>query len=125
MSTLAIQKTIAPQKTNTLPVKEEVSKDTQNKKVIKPAAVTLASSKPPVTANKYQENYTIQVATYKSKTNAQKEVQLLKNKGFQPLVFSKDSHIQLCVGQYLSKDQAQASIKELKKFYQDCFLRRL
>lgn len=112
------------QNIKTLPVKIK-DIEIENKKPKELPTVILASSKPITITKESQENYTIQVATYKSKTYAQKEAQLLKNKGFQPRVFSKDNHIQLCVGQFLSKDEARASLKELRKQYQDCFIRRL
>lgn len=93
--------------------------------VKEPAVVTLASSKPIMITQGFQKNYTVQVATYKSKTYAQKEAQVLKNKGFQPLVFPKEKYTQLCVGQFSNKDEAQTSLKELRKRYGDCFIRRL
>ena len=72
-----------------------------------------------------QAGFTIQVATFKSKTNAQKEAQLLQKKGYQALVFTKNSQMQLCVGQFLTKEEAQPYVMELKKKYEDCFIRRL
>jgi len=104
----ANQNNAVQQKTEVLPVKQKVIKDSEAKELTTP-----------------RENYTIQVATYKSKTGAQKEIQLLKNKGFQTMVFSKDDRLQLCVGQFVKKEEAQVSLKELKKRYEDCFIRRL
>lgn len=72
-----------------------------------------------------QKNYTIQVATYKSKSFAQKEAERLKNRGFQPLIVSKGTYTELCVGKFLSQSEAKNFIKELKKRYGDCFVRRL
>lgn len=107
-NTAANQNNAVQQRTEVLPVKQKVIKDSEPGELTTP-----------------RENYTIQVATYKSKTSAQKEIQLLKNKGFQPMVFSKDDRLQLCVGQFVKKEEAQASLKELKKRYEDCFIRRL
>ena len=44
--------------------------------------------------------YTIQLASYKSKSFAQKEAELLKKKGFVPLVIPKGSYTILCVGKF-------------------------
>jgi len=120
ISNIASQNLNLQQNLKQLPVKEAVI---QNKPLNQPATV-VTTAKSAATAKGFQ-NYTIQVATYKSKNSAQKEVRDLKNKGFKPMVFSKDDRIQLCVGQFFTKDEAQSYLKELKKRYQDCFIRRL
>jgi cell division protein FtsN len=71
------------------------------------------------------ENYTIQVASYKSKTYAQKEAQALKKQGFVTLTLSKGNYIVLCVGNFNSKEKAQSFVSQLKKRYQGCTIRRL
>mgnify|MGYP001616705161 CR=1 FL=1 len=73
----------------------------------------------------YIENYTIQVATYQAKTHAQKEAEALRKKGFLPLILSKSGYTVLCVGNFSNKETAKSSLSELKKRYQDCFIRRL
>ena len=71
------------------------------------------------------QGYTIQVASYKTKSYAQKEAQSLKSKGLSPLVFSKGSFVIVCVGNFNNKETAQSMLSELKKRYQDCCIRRL
>jgi hypothetical protein len=97
-----------------LPKKEVTNKGLPEKRTLPAPAV-----------KEYQENFTIQVASYRSKTSVQKEAQLLKNKGFQPSVVPDGNYIRLYVGKFFSREQALASLKELKKRYQDCFIRRL
>ncbi len=70
-------------------------------------------------------NYTIQVATYKTKTYAQREADKLNEKGLKTLVLLKGKYVLLCVGKFLNKDEASVTLKKLKKRYQDCFIRRL
>jgi hypothetical protein len=70
-------------------------------------------------------NYTIQVASYKSKTYAQIEADALKREGFVTLTLAKGNYIVLCVGNFNSRDKAQSYVLQLKKRYQGCTIRRL
>lgn len=69
--------------------------------------------------------YTIQVATYQTKTTAQKEIEILKQKGHLPLILSEKGFTVLCVGNFPNKETAKPLLSELKKRYGDCFIRRL
>lgn len=69
--------------------------------------------------------YTIQLASYRTKTYAEKEAKELKKKGLLPLILSKGNYIVLCVGNFSNKQEAQLLLSELKKRYQGCFVRRL
>ena len=71
------------------------------------------------------QGFTIQLASYKTMTFAQKEAQLLKQKGFSPLILSKGDYIVLCVGNFSDKAKAQTLLVELKKRYKGCYVRRL
>lgn len=81
--------------------------------------------KPVTPADSLQNYYTIQLASYQSKTSAQKEADALKRKGLLPLVLSKGKYTVLCVGNFADKETARPLLSELKKRYQDCFIRRL
>ena len=70
-------------------------------------------------------NYTIQIASYQTKTYAQKEAELLRKKGFLPLVLPKGRYTIVCVGNFSNQNLAKSLLSELKKRYQDCFIRRL
>jgi hypothetical protein len=70
-------------------------------------------------------NYTIQVASYQTKSHAEKEATTLKKKGFSPLVLSKGRYAVLCVGNFSNRERAKSLMPELKKLYSDCFVRRL
>jgi cell division septation protein DedD len=69
--------------------------------------------------------YTIQLASYKSNSHAQKEAAVLKQKGYSPLLLTKGEYIVLCVGNFSNKQNAQSLLPELSKRYGDCRIRRL
>jgi len=73
----------------------------------------------------YLQNYTIQVASYQTQKYAQKEAEVLKQRGIAPLVLSKGSYSVICVGNFSNKETAKSLLSELKKQYRDCFIRRL
>jgi len=70
-------------------------------------------------------SYTIQVASYQNNTYAQKEAGALKMKGFSPLITSKGKYIIVCVGNFPNQTTAKSLLSQLKKRYQDCYIRRL
>ena len=69
--------------------------------------------------------FTIQVASFKTRTNAQKEVEFLKKKGLTALIFNKGAYVILCVGNFPNKETAQPLLLELNKRYGSCSIRRL
>lgn len=71
------------------------------------------------------QNYTIQLASYKTKAHAEQEAERLRKKGISPLVLSKGAYTVLCVGNFPDEKSAKSLLPELKKRYQDCFIRRL
>lgn len=82
-------------------------------------------SKPPAAKETFQYYYTIQLASYQNKTSAEKEARELKKKGLLPLVQPKGRYTVLCVGNFSDKELAKTLHSQLKKRYQDCFIRRL
>lgn len=76
-------------------------------------------------ANNKKAEYTIQVATFRTKTYAQKEVERLKKRGLQTLIIPRGEFVTVCVGNFSEKQEAKISLNQLKKIYRDCFIRRL
>lgn len=70
-------------------------------------------------------NYIIQLASYKVRTHAQKEAELLKKRGLEPLVLSKGSYIVLCVRSISNIGTARSLLSQLRKRYRDCYITRL
>ena len=72
-----------------------------------------------------QANYTIQLATFKNKQLALREVQLLLKEGLTPMVFAKGGYIILCVGKFSNQEGAQPLLIQLQRTYAGCRIRRL
>jgi cell division septation protein DedD len=70
-------------------------------------------------------NYTVQVASFKSGSLARKETEKLKKMGFKALTFPSGKFILVCVGSFSNKKNAEPTKSELKKRYGDCIIRRL
>lgn len=70
-------------------------------------------------------NYTIQVASYRTRAIAQKEAGFLRKKGLSCVLLSKGGYVILCVGNFPNKEKARIYLAQLRKTYKDCFIRRL
>ena len=70
-------------------------------------------------------SYTIQVAAFKNKQLAVREVQSLLKRGLTPLAFAKGNYIILCVGKFSNQESAQPLLTQLQKTYAGCRIRRL
>ncbi len=81
----------------------------------------------PVQKENALENYTVQLASYLTRDSARQEVEILKKKGFSPLILSKGKYTVLCVGNFSDKEKAKALLAEFEKQnrYKGCFIRRL
>jgi hypothetical protein len=71
--------------------------------------------------------YTIQLASYKSRSSAQGEMENLKKKGLLATVVPKGQYVILCLGSFNDKETAKSQLTELTKLgrYKGCFIRRL
>ncbi len=94
----------------------------KSSQVAKDAAAPLASTDSKKLVDK---GYTIQVASYKQESYAQKEVGVLQKKGYEAFVLAKGSFSIVCVGQFAQKDEAQKISKKLKSVYKDNLIRSL
>lgn len=72
-----------------------------------------------------KNKYVIQLASYSSRNVAEKEARLLRDKGFTPLVLPKGKYTVLYAQGFANKDRAKSVLAELKKRFQDCYVRRL
>jgi hypothetical protein len=72
-----------------------------------------------------QAGYTIQLATFKNKQLALREVQLLLREGLTPMAFAKGGYIVLCVGKFSNQESAQPLLIQLQRTYAGCRIRRL
>jgi hypothetical protein len=71
------------------------------------------------------EEYTVQVASFKTKTYAQKEADRLKEKGLDALIRPSGNYVIVCIGNFSKKQEAQVALDKLRQMYHDCYIRRL
>jgi len=71
-----------------------------------------------------QKPYTIQVASYKAKDMADKELSRLRSAGYSAEVIKKGNYFILCVGSFESKDSAKKVLSEMQKKYKGCYTRK-
>jgi cell division septation protein DedD len=92
------------------------------------AAVKVASRSMgtvPVTEASSAQRYTIQIGTFQARTNAQKDIAILRQAGLSPVLVSQGKYSVLCVGAFSNQETARSLLVELKKKYRDCYIRRL
>ena len=68
--------------------------------------------------------YTIQIATYKKRDLAEKEVVTLRHSGYYSTLIFSGGYYQVCVGQYATKEEAKKDLKILSARYKGPYLRR-
>jgi len=71
--------------------------------------------------------YTIQIASFKTKTSLLNEVTLLKSKGLNPLGLKNGQFIVVCIGNFTTKEEALSFLSNLKKdtHFESALIRRL
>lgn len=72
-----------------------------------------------------RQGYVIQLASYKNRSFAEREVVSLKKNGFSASVMPKGGFTLLLVGNIPNKETALSMLAQLKKRYRDCYIRRL
>lgn len=73
----------------------------------------------------FEDQYTIQVASFKLVENAEKEAKQLRKRGYEIFVLPKGTHSIVCVGKFVEKKEAQRFASKLKVRYKDFLIRRL
>ncbi len=68
--------------------------------------------------------YTIQLCTYRGQALAEKEVALLRKKGYYSFIIPSGDYYQVCAGQYMTKEHAKKDLKVFGSAYKGSFLRR-
>lgn len=69
--------------------------------------------------------YTIQLASFSNKSSIDKETELLRKKGYDPMVIPKGKYTIICVGNFSDRETANKVLAEFKKRYKDSLVRRL
>lgn len=86
------------------------------------APVVAEAPKPPPKA--VGKPYTIQVASYKTRDLAGKEMTQLKAIGYSADIIKKGDYFILCVGSFANKDAAKQTLAAMEKRYKGCLIRK-
>jgi cell division septation protein DedD len=96
-----------------------------------PAPIQAQLSQPEITAQETEKQpkkeeqkrfFTVQVATFKLKESAKKEIERLQNLGYHPFMIDDGGYVRVCVGKFPQYRQASAYLSKLRKIYDDCFI---
>ncbi len=118
----------APEKV-ALPATGEKSNIAENTAVepqkIQIAAATTSATEPVKETQTPTGGYAIQVASLKNEGAAKSLSETLAKKGFTASVRPSGNYLIVLAGNYSSREEAQGKIKELKKTYSDCFVKKI
>ncbi len=70
-------------------------------------------------------SYAIQIASVENKNAAKNMIDNLSKKGFNPTMKSSGKYIIILAGNFAKKEEAQVKLRELKKTYTDCYIRKI
>ncbi len=117
---IVIKDDVATKKKEAEPqIKEVTVKEEKPKLIEKKAPASIETKEINVDA------YTIQVASFKKKSFAEKEAVRLQKYGYEIVILPKGEYVIVCVGNFQSKKEAESFSAKLKKQYNDCIIRRL
>mgnify|MGYP001587925581 CR=1 FL=1 len=103
----------------TVPMAEE-TKDVPSTPQIPPAVGT--QQKEEITT---KSGYTIQVASVKTETSAKSLSESLIKKGIAAFTKQSGKYIVVLAGNFAKREDAQVKLRELKKTYADCFIKKI
>jgi cell division septation protein DedD len=72
-----------------------------------------------------KKGYTIQVATLNTKESAKSLCDVLAKKGIAAFSRPSGKYMIVLAGDFAKKEEAQAKLRELKKTYTDCFIKKI
>jgi len=70
-------------------------------------------------------NYSIQVASVRSESAAKKLSETLAEKGIQGFTRTSGKYTIVMAGSFASREDAQGTLRKIKKTYTDCFIRKI
>ncbi|MDD5545710.1 MAG: SPOR domain-containing protein [Candidatus Omnitrophica bacterium] len=91
-----------------------------------PEPVKTVAVKPVVSAaaSAADKPFTIQVASYKGRDAAEKELSRVKATGYTGEIIKKGNYFILCVGSFATKDAAKQTLAAMGKKYKGCLVRK-
>lgn len=84
-----------------------------------------AASSAPKREEPIAGGYVIQVASLKSESSAKGLVEMLIKKGVPSFSKSSGKYIVVLAGNFNKREEAQTKLRELKKTYNDCFIKKI
>ncbi len=124
-ATIASTTTIDPKQITDLAEKNQQTAVKQIETIKEVAKTTEASVAINANTQPSAGNYSIQVASVKSESAAKGLTETLAKKGISAFTRSSGKYTIVLAGNFSSKEEAQPSLKVLKKTYTDCFLRKI
>lgn len=109
-----------PAATNPVKAEPMIAKTGAQSQTAQTTPVAAGSDSPKATGG-----YAIQIASVKSESAAKKLAETLTKKGISAFTRSAGSYIVVLAGNFGKREEAQASLRELKKTYTDCFIRKI
>ncbi len=106
------------------PVVKVQTPQTRQKPVVVKAKTPVKASKTIAKAIPVGGNITVQVATYKNESFAQKEALDLKAKGYPTFLIKKGDFYLVCAGRFASLEQANIYLQKLQAKYRGSQIRR-
>ncbi|GEM_PF-1123909 len=91
---------------------------------ITPAHNAASSTKTEASARAASKPYTISLAVFKKRENAEKEVAALRRNGFLATMGMAGEYYEVCVGQYGNIEEAKKDLKLFESRYKGRFLKR-
>ena len=70
-------------------------------------------------------SYAIQVVTYIKLDPAKKEIESLQKRGFSSFHYRSGKYYVVCVGPFVTQENAKAERQRLTKIYRDCFVKKI
>lgn len=116
---------IQEKKTQTEPAVSIIEEPQKEKIKIRLETVQAEKAKPQsLSKDLLRKKPYIQVATFRTDKYAGKEINRLKSKGYRPFILCSGKFRQVCVGGYKDKTDAEKALKNLRRLYADCVLRK-
>ncbi len=89
-----------------------------------PAPVEPVVAEAPKTPVAVDKPYTIQVASYKTRDIADKEIPKIRAMGYSADIMKKGDYFILCAGSFATKDAAKQAVAAIEKKYKGCMIRK-
>jgi hypothetical protein len=121
--TLSLALQLAPEK---LVVKETIDNVLQESSTQhEESPVIEDTTLPQVKDSELLSGFTVQVASHTKKDTAQSHARQLQAKGYDAFTLHRGNHHIICIGKFNDRQAAESEMKNLRKKYHDCLVRKI